>query len=75
MFLVSLAEVIFLGVAVGLAFLVAAFLFIPLLAVRARRLHNIGMSGWWQLLMLVPLLGLIFIIWVGVKEADSGRDK
>ena len=72
-FLVSLAEVYFLGATVGLAFLIAAFLFIPLLAVRARWLHNIGMSGWWQLLMLVPLLGLIFVIWAGVKEDDSGR--
>ena len=35
---------------------------LPQLAVGARRLHDIGRSGWWQLLLLVPLLGLIVLI-------------
>ena len=39
---------------------------IPSLAIGARRLHDIGKSGWWQLISLIPLLGIIILIifWV-----------
>ena len=38
--------------------------FIPLLALEVRRLHDIGKSGWWILIDLVPLVGvIILIIW------------
>ncbi len=37
-------------------------LLIPSLAVGARRLHDMGKSGWWQLLMLIPILGWIIMI-------------
>jgi uncharacterized membrane protein YhaH (DUF805 family) len=41
-------------------FLVAMFL--PLLAAGARRLHDIGKSGWWQLFGLVPVGGIILLL-------------
>ena len=38
--------------------------FFPGLAVSVRRLHDIGRSGWWLLLSLIPLVGaIILIIW------------
>ena len=38
-------------------------LFLPSLAVGARRLHDVGRSGWWQLLVLT-IIGIIpLIIW------------
>jgi uncharacterized membrane protein YhaH (DUF805 family) len=38
--------------------------FLPGLAVTARRLHDIGRSGWWMLLWLVPLVGwIVLIVW------------
>lgn len=38
-------------------------LFLPSLAVGARRLHDVGRSGWWQLLAFT-VIGLIpLIIW------------
>lgn len=38
--------------------------FVPSIAVGARRLHDIGRSGWWQLLYLIPLIGaIILIVW------------
>ncbi|MFT3890150.1 MAG: DUF805 domain-containing protein [Anaerolineales bacterium] len=37
---------------------------LPFLAVGARRLHDIGKSGWWQLFLLVPIGGLVVLgIW------------
>lgn len=30
---------------------------IPSLAITARRLHDAGRSGWWQILILIPFLG------------------
>lgn len=37
-------------------------IFIPSLSVSVRRLHDIGMNGWWVLLNLVPLGGLILLV-------------
>jgi uncharacterized membrane protein YhaH (DUF805 family) len=43
----------------GLVFL------IPLIAVATRRLHDIDSSGWWQLLVFVPIVGaIVLIIWL-----------
>lgn len=48
---------------------------IPSLAVGVRRLHDTDRSGWWQLLHLVPLIGLIVLIvwWVAPGDAGSNR--
>jgi uncharacterized membrane protein YhaH (DUF805 family) len=60
--LVSSAGMI--GLLYGLAVL------IPSLAVGARRLHDIGRSGWWQLLVFIPLIGaLVLIVW-WAQESD-----
>jgi len=36
--------------------------FIPKLALGARRLHETGRSGWWQALQVIPLLGWIIVL-------------
>jgi uncharacterized membrane protein YhaH (DUF805 family) len=35
---------------------------IPSLAVGARRLHDTGRSGWWQLVNVVPYIGWVVVI-------------
>lgn len=35
---------------------------LPSIAVMARRLHDTDRSGWWQLLMLIPLIGMIVVL-------------
>ena len=45
-----------------LCWLFAIALVIPDLSVGVRRLHDIGKSGWWFLIGLVPLIGPIWLI-------------
>lgn len=37
-------------------------MFLPSLAVLVRRLHDIGKSGWWFFISLIPIIGTIWII-------------
>lgn len=48
--------------------IVALGTFVPSLAVGVRRLHDIGRSGWWYLICLIPLIGaIILIIWFATE--------
>ncbi|WP_299413408.1 DUF805 domain-containing protein [uncultured Sulfitobacter sp.] len=42
--------------------LVSLALFLPSLAVAIRRLHDIGRTGWWYLLVFIPIVGWIVLI-------------
>lgn len=46
-------------------------IFIPSLAVAVRRLHDTGRSGWWLLIGLIPLIGLIVLIVFMVQEGKG----
>ncbi|MFT5849293.1 MAG: uncharacterized membrane protein YhaH (DUF805 family) [Patiriisocius sp.] len=47
---------------------------IPSLAIAARRLHDIGRSGWWQLISLIPLLGtIILIVWLATESGEDNQ--
>jgi uncharacterized membrane protein YhaH (DUF805 family) len=47
---------------------------LPALAAGTRRLHDIGKSGWWQLIMLTGI-GLLLLIywWVQPAVEDSNE--
>jgi len=49
--------------------------FIPGLAVVVRRLHDIGKSGWWILIGLIPIIGSIWILVLLVTDSESGTNK
>ena len=51
--------------------LVSLALLVPALAVGARRLHEIGRTGWWQLLGLTGI-GLLVLIYWWVQPAGEG---
>ena len=48
---------------------------LPWLAVNARRLHDIGRSGWWMLIGLIPFVGpIIMIIWAATEGSRQPNE-
>jgi len=58
-----------------LSLVVSLVLFAPSIAVGARRLHDINKSGWWQLLIIIPLIGFLILIFFYVKKSDVGTNR
>ncbi len=59
------------GIYTLLVFILAIALAIPLYAAGSRRMHDTGKSGWLQLLVLIPCVGIIIMI---VLWAQAGSD-
>ena len=51
-----------------ISMVVSLGLLVPNLAMGSRRLHDTGRSGWWQLLMFIPIVGWIIIIVLLAQE-------
>ena len=51
------------GFLVGIS---AAIVFLPLIAISVRRLHDVGKSGWW---LLVPIYNIVLLLGKGKSEA------
>lgn len=49
----------------------ALFTFIPYLAVSARRLHDIGKTAWYMLLVFLPIIGWIWLLILWCMEGES----
>ena len=58
----------FLGSLFGLAII------IPGLALGARRLHDIGKSGWWQLLWFAVIVGWIILLVWAIRQGNRGQN-
>ncbi|MFI7081302.1 DUF805 domain-containing protein [Micromonospora sp. NPDC049903] len=54
---------------VNLAFL------LPSLAVSVRRLHDLGRSGWWLLIGLIPIVGWIVLVVFFVQDGQPGLNR
>ena len=48
-------------------------LLIPGIAVAVRRMHDVGRSGWWLLLGIIPLAGLVVLYWA-VSDSEPGAN-
>nr|DAT11593.1 MAG TPA: Protein of unknown function (DUF805) [Caudoviricetes sp.] len=73
--------VVLLGVATGidkpflaLIGIFVALSFIPIVALRVRRLHDIGKSGWWIFLGFVPYIGEIILFIFSVMGSDGENE-
>ena len=49
--------------------------FIPGLAVAVRRLHDVGKSGWWYLIVFIPCVGFIWLLVLFVTDSEHGPNK
>lgn len=58
----------YLGYAFALANLV------PNIAIAIRRMHDIGKSGWWILINLIPLVGWIWYLILTIKPSDGPNE-
>ena len=62
----------------GLAFLSWVYslaVLVPSIAVSVRRLHDTGRSGWWLLIGLIPLIGLIVLIVFLATDGEPGDNE
>jgi uncharacterized membrane protein YhaH (DUF805 family) len=51
---------------------VSLLLVVPHLAVSVRRLHDVGRSGWWVLILFVPLVGIVaLLVWYTSRGEDG----
>lgn len=41
----------------------------------ARRLHDLGFSGWWWLLMLAPLVNVVFLLYLLFAPGNGGTNR
>ena len=49
--------------------------FLPSLAVSVRRLHDIGKSGWWYLINLIPLVGSLIFLYFMVLDSEPSSNR
>lgn len=48
---------------------------LPSIAVTVRRLHDTGRSGWWYLIVLIPLLGAIVLLVFMLLDGERGANR
>jgi len=60
----------------GACFIIYTLLvFLPVLALFVRRMHDVGKSGWFVLLSLIPLIGTVWLLAVCITEGTPGDNK
>lgn len=53
----------------------AVALFLPFLSVSVRRMHDIGKSGFWVLIQILPIIGNIIFIALTLLDSKPGDNK
>lgn len=55
--------------------IVALGLILPGIAVGIRRLHDLDKSGWWYLLVFVPIVGALILIFFFIQPGTRGGNQ
>ena len=64
------------GIGYGLIYgLYSLGVLIPSIAVSVRRLHDVGKSGWFLLISLIPIIGAIWLIILVCSDSEAGESK
>ena len=66
------------GYAIGLeklSSLYSLLVLLPALAVSVRRLQDTGKSGWFVLVGLIPLVGVLILIYFYVQDSQPGENQ
>ena len=60
----------------GLLYMIYALsVLIPSLAVSVRRLHDVGKTGWFLLIVLVPIVGAIWLLVLDCTDGQPGENR
>ena len=59
----------------GWTYIASLACLIPMIALSVRRLHDIGKSGWYYLLILIPIVGAIVLIVWWCQDGKIGRNQ
>ncbi len=79
-----LVGVLGLGILIGIARVISLYVLTLLLGVIflflafslwIRRLHDVGMSGWWAILILVPVVNLFLLGYLLFKAGDDQKNR
>jgi uncharacterized membrane protein YhaH (DUF805 family) len=55
--------------------LFALAIILPTLSATVRRLHDVGKSGWWILISIIPLIGDIWLFVLMVTDSQPGDNQ
>ena len=62
-------------IVLGILLVINIILFFPLIPIGIRRLHDIGKSGYYLLLILIPIAGIIVLIILLSKDSDINTNE
>ena len=75
----SLLDLAIFGLALAefgpLSVVYALAVFVPGLVVAVRRLHDVGKSGWYLLIILIPIAGPIWFLVLACTDSQAGDNK
>jgi uncharacterized membrane protein YhaH (DUF805 family) len=77
-FIISMIASVIAGASLGvlsvLPMVLMIGLFVPSIAVSVHRLHDLDKSGWWFLIILIPLIGGLVLLWWSCKRGTEGQN-
>lgn len=53
----------------------ALIAFLPKWTVSVRRLHDVGKSGWFLLINLIPVVGAIWVLVLSCRDGEAGSNR
>jgi uncharacterized membrane protein YhaH (DUF805 family) len=62
-------------IAITLAAITLIFTIINSFALKVKRLHDVNCSGWCLLIFLLPIIGIIFEIYISFARGTKGKNK